>query len=50
MTQEVLFRTVRNGFFVGGADGIVAFPMPPHEVLEREHLAWWRSAQSSFGQ
>lgn len=50
MTQEVLFRTVRNGFFVGGAGGIVAFTMPPHEVLEREHLAWWRSAQSSFGQ
>lgn len=50
MTQEVLFRTVRNGFFVGDAQGIVAFPMPSRDALEREHLAWWRSAQMSFGQ
>jgi len=49
MTQEVLFRTVRNGFFVGDPDGITAFPMPDAETLEREHLAWWRSAQTAFG-
>ncbi|WP_430868506.1 hypothetical protein [Demequina aurantiaca] len=49
MTQEVLFRTIRNGFFVGDADGIVAFTMPSQDELEREHFAWWRSAQSAFG-
>ena len=49
MTQEVLFRTVRNGFFVGDPDGITAFPMPSVDVLEREHHAWWRSAQTVFG-
>jgi len=49
MTQEVLFRTVRNGFFAGDASGIVAFTMPSQDELEREHFAWWRSAQSSFG-
>ncbi len=49
MTQEVLFRTIRNGFFVGDATGIASFPMPSHDTLEREHLAWWRSAQSTFG-
>lgn len=49
LTQEMLFRTVRNGFFVGDQSGITAFPMPTVDVLEREHHAWWRSAQSAFG-
>ncbi len=49
MTQEVLYRTIRNGFFVGDASGITAFPLPSNDALEREHLAWWRSAQTSFG-
>jgi len=49
MTQEVLYRTIRNGFFVGDADGITAFPLPSRDALERENLAWWRSAQSTFG-
>lgn len=50
MTQEVLYRTIRNGFFVGDADGITAFTLPTRDALEREHLAWWRSAQTTFGQ
>lgn len=49
MTQEVLYRTIRNGFFVADADGITSFPLPSRDALEREHLAWWRSAQSTFG-
>jgi hypothetical protein len=49
MHQQMLFRTVRNGFFVGDQGGIVAFPMPSSEALEREQFAWWRSAQMSFG-
>lgn len=49
MTQEVLFRTIRNGVFVGDSAGITSFPLPSRDTLEREHLAWWRSAQSTFG-
>lgn len=49
MTQQMLYRTVRNGFFVGDQEGIVAFRMPSSEALEREHFAWWRSAQMSIG-
>jgi len=49
MTHEVLFRTIRNGFFVGDSAGITAYPFPDRDALEREHLAWWRSAQSTFG-
>ncbi len=50
MTQEVLFRTIRNGVFVGDSTGISSFPLPSQDALEREHRAWWRSAQSTFGQ
>jgi hypothetical protein len=49
MTHEVLFRTIRNAFFVGDTSGLTAFPFPSRDELEREHLAWWRSAQSTFG-
>ncbi|MBC7297377.1 MAG: hypothetical protein H5T82_00530, partial [Demequina sp.] len=49
MTQEVLFRTIRNGVFVGDPTGISAFPLPSRDALEREYRAWWRSAQSTFG-
>lgn len=50
MPGEVLFRTVKNGFFVGGGEDIVYFPMPSREDLEREHHEWWRSALSTFGE
>lgn len=50
MTQEVLYRTIRNGVFVGDSTGITAFPLPSRDALEREYRAWWRSAQSTFGQ
>jgi len=49
MTQEVLYRTIRNGFFVGDDSGITAFPLPGADTLEREHFAWWRSAQTLSG-
>jgi len=49
MTQEVLFRTIEHGFYAGDASGIVSYPLPSREELEREHYAWWRSAQMTFG-
>jgi hypothetical protein len=49
MTQEVIYRTIRNGLFVGDATGVTSFPLPSLDALEREHFAWWRSAQTTFG-
>ncbi|PKQ26033.1 MAG: hypothetical protein CVT64_06045 [Actinobacteria bacterium HGW-Actinobacteria-4] len=49
MTQDVLFRTVEHGFYVGDAQSLVSFPMPSKDRLEREYYAWWRSALSTFG-
>jgi len=47
--HDVLFRTVRGGFYVGDATEFVYFPLPGKDALETVHYAWWRSALSSFG-
>ncbi len=50
LQQDVLFRTLRGGFYVAGAGGAFAcFPMPSREELESTLYPWWRSALSSFG-
>ncbi len=50
MQQELLFRTVESGFFIGHGDELLHFPMPTHETLERENHEWWRSALNTFGE
>ena len=50
MHQELLFRTIECGFFVGRGDEVIHFPMPTLEHLEREHYEWWRSALNTFGE
>ena len=49
MKQDVLYRTIRGGFYVGDADSFLYFPMPGKEELETAHYAWWRSALSGYG-
>lgn len=50
LQQDVLFRTILNGLFVGKTGGaFLYFPMPPREELESTYYPWWRSALSSFG-
>lgn len=50
LTGEVLFRTIKNGFFVGNGKGFRYYPMPSEEELSREHHEWWRSALTTFGE
>jgi hypothetical protein len=38
------FRTVKNGFFVGGAGDMLYYPMPPEKELQGSLYEWWRSA------
>ncbi len=48
LEQDVLFRTIRRGFFVAAADGSFRhFPMPGKDELETTYYAWWRSALRS---
>jgi len=50
LNSEILYRTVKNGFFVGDCEGMKYYPMPSQEQLEREYYTWWRSALTTFGQ
>ena len=50
LQQDVLYRTIRRGFYVATAGGgFRFFPMPSREDLESVHYPWWRSALSTFG-
>jgi len=44
--SQILFRTIKNGFFVGNQESMLYYPMPDLDTLEREYYAWWRSAQN----
>lgn len=48
LEQDVLFRTIRRGFFAAKAGGgLRFFPMPTRDELETTYYPWWRSAQRS---
>ncbi len=43
---EIMYRTVKDGYFVGEGEHILYYPMPDRSKLEREYYEWWRSAQA----
>jgi len=49
VTDNVLYRTIRNGYYVGDQKGMKHYPLPAVDVLEVQHQEWWRSALSAFG-
>lgn len=49
MPGEVLYRTIRRGFYVIDQEDFAFYPMPSRDELEGEYWDWWRSAQTSFG-
>lgn len=50
LQQDVLYRTIRRGFYLATAGGGFRFyPMPSREQLESVYYPWWRSALSTFG-
>lgn len=44
--KDLMYRTIKNGFFVGEHGKMLYYPFPSEEVLEEKHYAWWRSARS----
>jgi len=46
LERELLYRTIRNGFYAGDAKGFLYYPMPSADELETTHRDWWRSAQT----
>jgi hypothetical protein len=49
LSADVLYRTIRKGFYVGDQQEFAFYPMPSREALESTHYLWWRSALSTFG-
>ncbi|MFO7724137.1 MAG: hypothetical protein R6V45_01195 [Oceanipulchritudo sp.] len=49
MKQDVLFRTIRGGFYIGDQESFLYFPLPTKKELETRFYAWWRSALSGYG-
>lgn len=41
---DLLYRTCKNGFFVGDKDAFLYYPLPSEEELEDKYHDWWRSA------
>ena len=41
---DILYRTIKNGFFVGDQDEFYFYPFPSQQQLEGEYFTWWRSA------
>lgn len=48
LSQTILYRTIRTGFFVGDKDRALYYPMPDPATLERDHHDWWQSALNTF--
>jgi hypothetical protein len=43
-TVEHPYRTINTGIYIGNMDGVIYYPMPSAEVLDRDHFEWWHSA------
>jgi hypothetical protein len=47
--DDLLFRTIQGGFYVGQGRELKYYPMPSLAELESTHHEWWRSAQAALG-
>jgi hypothetical protein len=41
---DVLYRTIKNGFFVGDQKDLIYYHFPEKDELENKYFTWWRSA------
>ena len=44
MRDDLPYRTIKTGFFVGDRDHYLFYPFPSVKELEEKHYRWWRSA------
>lgn len=41
---DLLFQTIKNGFFVSDQEKTIFYKYPSLDELQRKHYSWWRSA------
>jgi len=44
LRDDLPYRTIKTGFFVGERDHFLFYPFPSVKELEDKHYTWWRSA------
>jgi len=44
LQQDLLYRAIKNGFFVGDQEKLYYYPFPSFEELETQHGRWWQAA------
>lgn len=44
MPCDLLYRTIKNGFFIGDTHEFAFYPFPSIDELEEKNHDWWRSA------
>ncbi len=44
---ELLYRTCKNGFYVGDKEKLFYYPFPDRDLLESKYYVWWRSAMQT---
>ena len=42
--NELPFRTIDEGFFIGDTENFLFYPFPSYKELESTYFTWWRSA------
>jgi len=45
--QGLIYRSVRSGFYVGDADGLLYYRYPTRQELESLFYDWWRCANDA---
>lgn len=45
--EHISYRCVKRGFFIGDQTGMLHYPFPSIEDMEKHHHYWWRSAELS---
>lgn len=44
MQDDLNYRTIKNGFFIGEKERYLFYPFPTTAELESKYYSWWRSA------
>lgn len=44
LKEDISYRTVKDGFFIGDQKTLIFYPFPTVEELEEKYYTWWRSA------
>ena len=44
---DILYRTIKNGLFVGEQEILYYYPFPSYEDLEGKYYSWWHLAMDS---